>query len=83
MGSSESKESTQKNDNTGQIANNIIVSDIRETVDVHDDQDFIVLCLILTVLIIELLLFVYYKHRNSMKKQMLRRHMSTNNITKA
>lgn len=74
MGSSKSKETDVEN--TGQVSNTVIVSDIKSSVDIKNDEHFVVLCLILMVLIIELLLYVYYKHRNSMKKQFQRRSVA-------
>lgn len=70
MGSSKSKQSESEIENTGQIANTIVVSDV---VDVHNSKDFVVQCLILTVLIIELLLYIYYKFKKNIKKQYMSR----------
>lgn len=76
MGGTKSKET--KTENTGEIANNIILND---TVEVHSEKDFIVQCLILCVLVIELLLYVYYKLRKNIKKQYIsRRDINLQNI---
>lgn len=81
MGSSKSKESQSEIENSGQISNTIVVSDVRDVVDVHSSNDFIIQCLILSVLVIELVLYMYYKFRKNIKKQYLsRRDINLSNV---
>lgn len=63
MGTTTSKEV----DSTGPVNNNIIL-DTTSTINTHSFEIVIMLAIVCAIKILELILFIYFKHRRGLKK---------------
>lgn len=81
MGWFSSNDDSTKNDNShgnnGTINNHIVVSDVRNTVDVQSQEIFTVLCIICAILIGHAIINAYYKHMKYIKNKAIKRSRST------
>lgn len=71
MGTTTSKEV----DSTGPVNNNIIL-DTTSTINMHSFEMVIMLAIICAIKILEVVLFIYFKHRRGLKKSFERRDMA-------
>lgn len=71
MGTTTSKEV----DSTGPVNNNIIL-DTTSTINMHSFEMVVMLAIICAIKILELILFIYFKHRRGLKKGFERRDMA-------
>lgn len=71
MGTTTSKEV----DSTGPVNNNIIL-DTTSTINMHSFEMVIMLAIICVIKVLEIVLFIYFKHRRGLKKTYEKRDMA-------